>query len=73
MSKEYVDINFKFNYDGTDENPVKFDLSVPENEKQQTAASNNERKNSVGSKIDIYDINTMVYIEPMFIIDTKKF
>lgn len=35
MSKEYVDINFKFNYDGTDENPVKFDLSVPENEKQQ--------------------------------------
>ena len=27
-SKEYLEINFKFNYDGEDESPVKLDLGI---------------------------------------------
>ena len=70
-----MEINFKFNYDGEDESPVKLDLGVSgkaDSMPKQNDQSN-VRKMSAGSKIDIYEKDSIIFIEPMFIIDTKKF
>lgn len=70
-----MEINFKFNYDGEDESPVKLDLGVS-GKADSTPKQNdqsNVRKMSAGSKIDIYEKDSIIFIEPMFIIDTKKF
>ena len=70
-SKEYVEINFKFNYDGEDDTPVKLDLGVDGNGVNQNAG--NALKQSAASKVDIYDSDSIIFIEPMFMVDTKKF
>lgn len=71
-SKEYLEINFKFNYDGEDESPVKLDLGIVGKDSTASQDQQNNRK-STGNKFDIYEKDTMIFIEPMFMIDTKKF
>lgn len=69
-----MEINFKFNYDGEDESPVKLDLGlIGKVDPVPVGNDKSSLRKSAGSKIDIYEKDSIIFIEPMFIIDTKKF
>ena len=68
-NKEYVEINFQFNYTGDEESPIKLSL---ENDSPQIVDT---RKTELKNKpdIDIYDTSNVIYIEPMFMIDVSTY
>lgn len=67
-------MNFKFNYTGEDDTPVKLDLGLGKQEANEMIGSSpNSKKQSSSSKIDIYDSDSIIFIEPMFMVDTSKF
>ena len=72
QSKEYLEVNFQFNYTGDDEAPIKLGLDVAGADSQGNSDSPNQIKAS-GSGPNIYDTSSMIFIEPMFMVDAKNY
>jgi hypothetical protein len=68
-AKEYFEINFKFNYTGEDDTPINLGIDLGQIEKEKEV---NTRKAMIKT-VDMYDTQHMLYVEPMFVIDTKNF
>lgn len=84
-SKEYFNIEHKFNYPEEEDEPINviFDIEDGENNinKQGGTLDNvfdsNEvvfaTRQIVSESVNVYSDSNVIYVEPMFIIDTKKF
>lgn len=72
QSKEYIEVNFQFNYGGSDESPIDVGIDVtgaqPADKKQELAQPSKAAVN-----FDIYDPDSIIFVEPMFAIDGKNY
>ena len=66
-SKEFVEFNFKVNFTGDDNEPLKAQLDIPFDKKESS-----EETKAITPDIDIYD-QTAIYVAPMYIIHTRSF
>lgn len=76
QSKEFVEVNFQFNYSGDDDSPIKVGIDVnagPSQADKSPATRENAQKQKTGAEHDVYDPNSVIFVEPMFIIDTKNY
>lgn len=67
-SKEYFEINYKFNYTGEDDEPVQFKVDIPTDDKVESKEAVVAKS---GIKTDVY-LDHIIFVDPMFLIDTKK-
>ena len=74
-SKEYFEINFKFNYTGDEDAPIKVGIDLDGGQPDQKnigQIDSNRNKSATEVKTDVYT-DSLIFVEPMFMIDTKKY